>query len=40
MEIRETLRGIYGNLKAQDQYIRFSMLTGVTRFGHLSILVI
>lgn len=35
--IRETLRGIYGNLKAQDQYIRFSMLTGVTRFGHLSI---
>ncbi len=34
---RETLRGIYGNLKRMDEYIRFAMLTGVTKFGHLSI---
>ncbi len=36
-KIRDVLRGIYGNLKAQDRHIRFAMLTGVTRFGHLSI---
>ena len=34
---RDTLRGVYGNLKQMDQYIRFAMLTGVTKFGHLSI---
>ncbi len=34
---RDTLRGVYGNLKQMDKYIRFAMLTGVTRFGHLSI---
>ena len=34
---RDTLRGVYGNLKRMDQYIRFAMLTGVTKFGHLSI---
>ncbi len=36
-EFRDTLRGVYGNLKQMDQYIRFAMLTGVTKFGHLSI---
>ncbi len=36
-KFRNTLRGVYGNLKRMDQYIRFAMLTGVTKFGHLSI---
>jgi hypothetical protein len=36
-QIRNELRGIYGNLKGQDAHIRFAMLTGVTRFGYLSI---
>lgn len=31
------LRGIYGNLKKMDSCIQFAMLTGVTRFGKLSI---
>lgn len=34
---RNTLRGVYGNLKKMDRYIRFAMLSGVTKFGHLSI---
>lgn len=34
---RATLRAFYGNLKSLDQYIEFAMLTGVTKFGHLSI---
>lgn len=34
---RNELRGIYGNLKKMDIYIQFAMLTGVTRFGKLSI---
>lgn len=34
---RNELRGIYGNLKKMDNYIQFAMLTGVTRFGKLSI---
>lgn len=36
-QFRNELRGIYGNLKGQDAHIRFAMLTGVTRLGHLSI---
>jgi hypothetical protein len=36
-KLRDTLRSIYGNLKRMDPYIRFAMLTGVTKFGHLSI---
>lgn len=36
-ELRDMLKAFYGNLKAQDQYIRFGMLTGVTKFGKLSI---
>lgn len=34
---RQQLRSFYGNLKSQDSHIRFAMLTGVTKFGHLSI---
>ncbi|MCM1450834.1 MAG: ATP-binding protein [Clostridium sp.] len=36
-KFRNVLRGLYGNLKSQDAHIRFAMLTGVTKFGHLSI---
>lgn len=36
-QFRNTLRGFYGNLKRMDQYIKFAMLTGIARFGHLSI---
>lgn len=34
---RNRLRAFYSNLKSQDAHIRFAMLTGVTKFGHLSI---
>ena len=34
---RSQLKSIYGNLKNCDQYIEFAMLTGVSRFGKLSI---
>lgn len=34
---RQQLRSLYGNLKSQDNHIKFAMLTGVTKFGHLSI---
>ena len=34
---RSQLKSIYGNLKNNDQYIEFAMLTGVSRFGKLSI---
>ncbi len=34
---RNDLRAFYSNLKSQDPHIRFAMLTGVTKFGHLSI---
>ncbi|MCM1153551.1 MAG: ATP-binding protein [Muribaculum sp.] len=34
---RNILRGLYGNLKRMDSYIRFALLTGVSRFGKLSI---
>lgn len=36
-KFRNMLRGVYGNLKRMDAHIRFAMLTGVTKFGHLSI---
>lgn len=36
-KFRNILRGFYGNLKRQDAHIEFAMLTGVTKFGHLSI---
>lgn len=34
---RRQLRSFYSNLKSQDAHIEFAMLTGVTKFGHLSI---
>lgn len=34
---RSQLKAIYGNLKNCDRYIEFAMLTGVSRFGKLSI---
>ena len=40
-ELQEIYRGIlrafYGNLKSCDEYIRFAFLTGVTRFGKISV---
>ena len=34
---RTLLKGFYGNLKTCDEYIRFALLTGVTKFSHVSI---
>ena len=34
---RDTLRGFYSALKSMDAYIEFAMLTGVTKFGKLSV---
>lgn len=36
-EFRNELQGFYGVIKSLDLYIRFAMLTGVTRFGKLSV---
>jgi len=35
--LRQVLKGFYSNLKNYDRYIEFTMLTGVTKFGKLSI---
>ena len=35
--VRRELEGFYSNLKKCDQYIRFALLTGVGKFGHVSI---
>ncbi len=34
---RKTLKAFFGNLKSQDKYIRFAFLTGVTKFGKVSV---
>ncbi|MBO5182673.1 MAG: ATP-binding protein [Paraprevotella sp.] len=34
---RNTLKAFYGALKSCDQYIKFAMLTGVTKFGKVSV---
>lgn len=34
---RNTLKAFYGALKSCDQYIQFAMLTGVTKFGKVSV---
>ncbi len=34
---RSTLKAFYGALKSGDQYIKFAMLTGVTKFGKVSV---
>lgn len=35
--IKGELRGFYSVLKASDEYVRFALLTGVTKFGKVSI---
>ncbi len=34
---QRTLKAFFGNLKSMDRYIRFAMLTGVARFGKVSV---
>ena len=36
-EFRSTLKAFYGNLKSCDEFIRFAFLTGVTKFGKVSV---
>ena len=36
-KIRSILKGFYGNLKGEDQYLKFIFITGVTRFDKVSI---
>jgi hypothetical protein len=36
-EIRKALKGFYGVLKSADRYLRFVMLTGVTKFSQVSV---
>ena len=36
-DYRDILKAFYGNLKSCDEYIRFAMLTGVSKFSHVSI---
>ena len=36
-EYRGTLKGFYGALKSMDSCIKFAMLTGVTKFGKVSV---
>ena len=36
-EYQSILKSFYGNLKSCDKYIRFALLTGVTRFSRVSI---
>ena len=35
--MKEELRGFYSAIKASDEYIKFAMLTGITRFGKVSV---
>lgn len=36
-EFRDTLKGFYGALKSMDGCIKFALLTGVTKFGKVSV---
>ena len=36
-KLKAELRSFYSAIKASDEYIRFAMLTGITKFGKLSI---
>ena len=36
-EYRNTLKAFYGALKSADRYIKFAFLTGVTKFGKVSV---
>ena len=35
--IKDTLRGFYGVIKESAEYVRFVMITGVTKFSHVNI---
>lgn len=37
-EYRDTLKAFYSVMKTQDRYIRFGLLTGVTKFGKISVI--
>ena len=37
MQMREILRGFYSTLKSQDENIHFALLTGVSKFSHVTI---
>jgi len=37
IQMRNTLKGFYGILKSCDSYLRFVLLTGVSKFSHVSI---
>ena len=37
LEIRDVLRGFYRVIKANDEYIKFAMLTGVSRFSRAGV---
>ena len=36
-EYQKTMQGFYGALKSSDEYIRFCFLTGISKFGKLSV---
>lgn len=36
-DYRNTLKAFYGTLKSCDQYIKFALLTGVTKFSKVSV---
>ena len=36
-DYRSTLKAFYGALKSADRYIKFAFLTGVTKFGKVSV---
>jgi hypothetical protein len=36
-EIRDALKGFYGVLKGADRWLRFVLLTGVTRFSKVAV---
>lgn len=36
-KLKAEIRGFFSAIKASDQYIRFAMLTGITKFGKISV---
>ena len=36
-KLRDELKGFYGVLKSYDEYLKFVLLTGVTKFSHVSV---
>ncbi|MCI5140077.1 MAG: hypothetical protein D3922_17090 [Candidatus Electrothrix sp. AR1] len=37
MEIKEVLRGFYKIIKADEEYIRFVFITGISKFTHVGV---